>query len=89
MPSSGGWHFTQHALSRALDMALDPADIARVLSNPQIKRPGGRGYPDHYATWAAGRIAAIVVPETWVVVTVLWHGVEYERGTNSEPFRDN
>lgn len=89
VPATGGWHFTQHALNRALDMAVDPVDLRRVLTSPEVKQPGGEKYPDEYAIWAAGRIALVVAPESLVVVTCLWRGVVYERGTDSEPFRDN
>lgn len=88
MPTTGGWHFTQHALARALDMAVDADDIKRVLTNPEVKQPSGKGYPDGYSIWASGRIALVVVPADQVVVTILWRGVVYERGTDSEPFRD-
>jgi hypothetical protein len=89
VPTTGGWHFTQHALDRALDMAVDPPLIRAVLDNPEVQQPSGPGYPDHYAIWAAGRIALVVAPEERVVVTCLWRGKVYERGTDSEPFRDN
>lgn len=84
-----GWKFTQHALGRALDMALDATEIRRVLSGPEVTQPSGAGYPDGYRIWAAGRIALVVVPDKQVVVTCLWRAKDYVRGTDSEPFRDN
>lgn len=90
VPGTGGWHFTQHAIDRALDMALDPAAIRALLDRPDVVQPSGRDYPDGYEIWAtSGRLAAVVVPSDRVVVTLLWRGVVYERGTESEPFRDN
>lgn len=89
MPSTGGWHFTQHALDRALDMALDSHQIRSVLSDPQVKQPSGKDYPEGYEIWSHTRIAVVVVPDEKVVVTFLWRGVVYDRGTDSEPFRDN
>lgn len=89
VPTTGGWHFTQHALDRALDMAVDPHLIRSVLDAPEVRQPSGPGYPDHYAIWAAGRIALVVAPAEQVVVTCLWRGKVYERGTESEPYRDN
>lgn len=89
VPATGGWHFTQHALDRALDMALDPHLIRQVLARPEVKQPSGPGYPSHYRVWASGRIALVVAPEERVVVTCLWRGLVYERGTDSEPYRDN
>lgn len=88
VPTTGGWHFTQHALNRALDMAVEPAALRAVLNAPEVRQPGGPKYPECYAIWAAGRIALVVAPEEKVVVTCLWRGIVYERGTDSEPFRD-
>lgn len=89
VPTTGGWHFTQHALDRALDMALESSWISEVLSNPQVKQPSGPKYPPNYEIWAHDRIAAVIVPDEHVIVTFLWRGSVYERGTDSEPFRDN
>lgn len=89
MPKKPEWRFTQHALDRALDMALDPHQISAVLDAPEVTQPSGPGYPDHQALWAAGKIALVVEPEERVVVTCLWRGKVYERGTESEPYRDN
>jgi hypothetical protein len=89
VPGAGGWHFTQHALSRALDMALDSAKIRALLDKPDVVQPSGSGYPPEYRIWANDRFAAVVVPGERVVVTFLWRGVVYERGTESEPYRDN
>lgn len=89
MPTTGGWHFTEHALGRALDMALDTEEIRSVLASPQVKQPSGRDYPDGYEVWARGRIAVVIVPADHTIVTFLWRGLDYVRGTDSEPFRDN
>jgi hypothetical protein len=89
MPTTGGWHFTQHALDRALDMALDPHQISAVLNEPQVKQPSGPGYPEHYSIWATGKIALVVAPSERVVVTCLWRGKVYTRGCEDEPYRDN
>jgi hypothetical protein len=89
VPSTGGWHFTQHALDRALDMALGSDEIRLLLSSPNVRQPSGKGYPEGYEIWSNGRIATVVVPDERVVVTFLWRGVVYDRGTDSEPFRDN
>jgi hypothetical protein len=83
------WTFTRHALERALDMALDAYQIKVLLERPQVTQPSGANYPDGYEVWAHTRIAAVVIPVDRVVVTFLWRGVVYERGTDSEPFRDN
>ncbi len=88
VPATGGWHFTQHAVDRALDMALDPGQIALALRSPLVKQPQGKDYPEGYEIWAHQRFAVVVVPEERVVVTFLWRGVDYERGTDSEPYRD-
>lgn len=88
MPTTGGWHFTTHALDRALDMALAPAAISSLLAGPQVKQPSGPNYPDGYELWAHEKIAAVVVPGENVIVTFLWRATVYERGTDSEPFRD-
>jgi hypothetical protein len=89
VPTTGGWHFTQHALDRALDMALESTEIRDILREPHVRQPSGANYPDGYEVWARDRIAVVVVPDENTVVTFLWRGVIYERGTESEPFRDN
>jgi hypothetical protein len=89
VPTTGGWHFTQHALDRALDMALESTEIRDILREPHVRQPSGANYPDGYEVWARDRIAVVVVPDENTVVTFLWRGVVYERGTESEPFRDN
>lgn len=89
MPTAEGWQFTNHALDRALDMALDPHAIREVLSDPEVIQPSGPGYPDHYQIWATDRIALVVIPDDQVVITCLWRGATYVRGTDTEPFRDN
>lgn len=89
VPGTGGWHFTQHALGRALDMALDTTEIQDLLGEPHVKQPSGANYPDGYEIWARDRVAMVVVPAERVIVTFLWRGIVYERGTDSEPFRDN
>ncbi|OII61149.1 hypothetical protein BJP40_06380 [Streptomyces sp. CC53] len=83
-----GWKLSTHAVDRALDMALDPDEIRRTLADPAVTQPSGSGYPDNCEVWAAGRIALVVAPAERIVITCLWRGVVYERGTESEPFRD-
>ncbi|MFD4474600.1 hypothetical protein ACFWPU_00585 [Streptomyces sp. NPDC058471] len=82
------WSFSEHALGRALDMALDPEDIRQVLTHPDVKQPSGPGYPDHCQVWASNRIALVVSPDEQVVITCLWRGVTYVRGAEDEPYRD-
>lgn len=88
MPPLNGWTFSQHALERALDMALDAEVIREVLLTPKVKQPNGTGYGDGCEVWAGERIALVVHPADRVVVTILWRGVTYERGTDTEPYRD-
>lgn len=88
VPSTGGWHFTMHAVRRILDMAVDPDEVKALLDNPDVVQPSGKGYPPHFRIWAKGRIAVVIHPEDRTVVTCLWRGVDYVRGTDSEPFRD-
>lgn len=89
-PLAGGWNFTQHAIDRALDMAVDPDDIRRVLVNPEVRQVTYHpDHPEESFVWSAGRIALVVQPESKTVVTVLWRGTVYTRGDDSEPYRDN
>lgn len=82
------WNLSDHAVERALDMALDPEVIRALLSRPDTMHASGPDYPSGSEIWASGRVAAAVVPEERVVITFLWRGVEYQRGTDSEPYRD-
>lgn len=70
-------------------MALDTTEIQDLLGEPHVKQPSGANYPDGYEIWARDRVAMVVVPTERVIVTFLWRGTVYERGTDSEPFRDN
>jgi hypothetical protein len=69
-------------------MALDSEAIRALLSSPSVRQPSGRDYPEGYEIWSDGRIAVVVVPDERVVVTFLWRGVVYQRGSDDEPFRD-
>lgn len=89
MSALDGWQLGLHAVDRALDMAVDASEIRAALMTPDVRQPTGPDYPDHQQLWAKGRIALVVDPAARYVVTVLWRGVTYERGTDSEPFRDN
>lgn len=85
-----GWSMSNHAVERALDMALSGEEIRHVLVHPQVKqKTHPAGYPEGYETWSGPRIALIVNPAERVVVTCLWRGLVYTRGTESEPFRDS
>jgi hypothetical protein len=89
VPGTGGWHFTSHAVNRILDMALDPEDVKALLDRPEVIQPGGTGYPSTHQLGARKKIAMVVVPHDRIVVTCLWRGRDYVRGTDSEPFRDD
>lgn len=88
MASAGGWHFTHHALERAVDMAIDPEVIYGILTSPACTTPGGPEHPAGCQIWATGKVAIVVRPDDRVVVTVLWRGKDYVRGEDEEFFRD-
>jgi len=68
---NGAWfEFTDHAMRRALDMALDAEDIRECLGNPRHVKAATAGRE----MWVRGKVAAIVKPDDgfWVVVTFMW-----------------
>ena len=89
MGDINGWTLSDHAVARALDMAVDAAAIRRVLESPEVKQPSTPGYGADAEIWTSGKIACVVHPVDRVVITVLWRGKVYVRGTDSEPYRDN
>lgn len=72
-----GWKISSHALDRALDMSLTPAEIRELLAKPESRRPSGlsqsgQQFPAGRELWKHGRIAAAVDPEKKNVITFLW-----------------
>lgn len=67
---AGNAKMTRHALQRALDMRLEPAQIQSALENPTVipSRHAGTEY------WQSGSIALAVKTDRGypAVVTVLW-----------------
>jgi len=65
-----GWTLSQHAIDRALDMAIDGEAIRKVLEEPE----GKWDCPDpERELWWHGRVClAVNIPQKRVV-TVLWN----------------
>lgn len=63
------WAWTHHALSRAVDMAVDPGDLRLTLLAP------ARVYPtrDGRSVYQRGRIALVVDVPDARVVTCIWN----------------
>jgi hypothetical protein len=87
---------SRHALSRALDMALDADEIALCLESPQrILRSGVK---EDCIVYIRDRLAIPVNEETNVIVTFLWNRYDpatgkyeprFERGDDMGFIRDN
>jgi hypothetical protein len=65
-----GFRFSKHALSRALDMLLDPKEIVKCLERPVHVEPS-RKVPGT-DLYFRDRLAITVERDTGVVVTILW-----------------
>ena len=68
---NGAWfEFTQHALIRAADMALDEDAIRETLGNPRHVQERAEGKE----IWTRGKLSAVVRPQdgVWLVVTFMW-----------------
>lgn len=85
--------FSHHATERAVEMRIDPVDIAMTLACPDAERtPGPKS-----AYYGSGRLfydydkyTAVVEPgNKLVVVTFLWRYVEdWEKSYEADPFSD-
>lgn len=65
------WTFSYHALSRAVDMALDPEELRQVIDSPVRALPHGSRPGVHYIH--GERITLTVNLETREVITVQWN----------------
>ena len=66
-----GWTLTPHAIGRALDMAADPAEIRKAITEPEDVHPSPADYPGCEMR-SHGRICLAVNPELRTVITVMW-----------------
>jgi hypothetical protein len=80
------WTFSKHALSRAVDMAVDPHELTACIIKPEViyDQETNPAYFGHKVR-VAGRLALVVDPNDKHVVTVLWRS---EEGRNLELVRD-
>lgn len=76
--SLGDVLFTQHALDRALDMAVDGFELRTVIESPDFAYVSRK-----HEAWVfeAGRVAVGLRPsrenpDVWAVLTVLWSTAE-------------
>lgn len=74
MNSIGDFRLSQHAIERALDMALDPQEIRECLLRPRDTAPSA-SHPGHQ-NYRLGRITCGVDPTTNTVVTIVWSSRE-------------
>lgn len=70
----GGWRFTQHALERCREMAVDLAAVLRVLREPARSYPGCSKYGPGRRVAARWPLAVVYSPDQGAVITVLWDG---------------
>lgn len=65
------WTFTQHALSRAVDMAIDPEELREAIERPVRALPSTH-YPGCHLIHTERLALAVNLIEK-VVITVLWN----------------
>lgn len=65
------WTFTHHALSRAVDMALDPEELREAIERPTRPLPS-MNYPGCHLIHTE-RIVLCVNLSECVVITVIWN----------------
>lgn len=81
---AAGWRFTKHAVARALDMAVEPAEVRAALVDPESDEPSGRKYPPEVRLFKRGRIALAVNANTKEVITVMWNTGGYMSRTDDD-----
>lgn len=72
------WKFTNHALRRAVDMAIDPDELRSVLTVPKTTTHSRK----YNGCWLLknGHICIAVNPDERVVITVLWDTYDADIG---------
>ena len=75
--SDDGWKFTRHALSRAVDMALDVEEILGVLDRPKMRWTSDK-YPDTEIV-TNYRISLAYYPNEKLIVTIVWYKLPSSR----------
>lgn len=68
-----GWEMTQHAIDRALDMAVDGELIGLALADPEGRKKTCDSTNPDVELWSRGRLTLAVNPKQKRVVTVLWN----------------
>lgn len=71
------WTFSHHALSRAVDMALDPEEIKAALERPTRPLPS-RNYAGCHLIHTERLVFAVNLAER-VVITILWNTFDGQR----------
>lgn len=86
------WNFTHHALSRAVDMALDPEELREAIERP-VRPVESMAYPGVHLIHTE-RIVLAVNLAARVVITVLWNTFDgrtltrFDRNNDIERCRD-
>lgn len=71
------WTFSRHALSRAVDMALDAEEIRAALENPTRPLPSLK-YPGAHLIHS-DRLVFAVYLEPRYVITIIWNTFDGKR----------
>jgi hypothetical protein len=69
--NANNWTFTRHALERAVDMALDPDELRKVIERPTRPLPSFN-YPGEHLIFGE-RIVLCVNLEKRIVITIVWN----------------
>lgn len=82
--------FSQHALSRAIDMALDMDEIILCLNSPESTTPDRMGEETGCVYYARDRITCVVDFKVKHVVTIVWkRGDRLRKGYGPQTVRFN
>ncbi|MFM9643157.1 hypothetical protein [Streptomyces turgidiscabies] len=80
------WTFSHHALSRAVDMALDPEELRQAIERP-VRPVESRAYPGAHLIHT-DRIVLCVNLAAKVVITIVWNTFDGERLTRFDRNND-
>lgn len=73
---SAAWHLSAHARTKAQVRAVSVREVVETIAAPDVTYTSFTYGPGRYA-YHRGELGVVVVPETGIVVTVLWRRSGY------------